>query len=198
MMQNDSTPAAQEERPVNAANAANVNNKPATTTESSNASPAIQMSAHAVAPTQAVDFAAAKQPVIREALATAGYLGPYTLSSGFNLGMVQRHSSQLQEIHIDIDVRRPSAALRTAVARALFPAPGIVHVRGEREYALPIIPPRGSAMDEKEYWSLAIKEGIYKGDLGNNGRPAGAPPFQIGDIEEEEVKRGFWSSLKCW
>lgn len=192
MLQNDPTPVSQHEHAVNASS------KPITSTETSSPSLGIQISSHATAPSQAVDFAAAKQPAIREALATAGYMGAYTLSSGFNLAMVQHHSNQLQEIHIDIDVRRPSAALRTAVARALFPAPGIVHVRGEREYALPIIPPQGLNMEENEYWALAIKEGIFKGDMGSHGRPDGAPPFQLGDIEEEEVKRGFWSSLKCW
>jgi len=198
MLHNDPTPVSQHDRAVSTVNAVNNGSNPIITTETVNPSSGIQISAHAAAPSQAVDFAAAKQPAIREALATAGYMGAYTLSSGFNLGMVQHHSSQLQEIHIDIDVRRPSAALRTAVARALFPAPGIVHVRGEREYALPIIPPQGSKMQENEYWALAIKEGIYKGDMGSHGRPNGAPPFQLGDIEEEEVQRGFWSSLKCW
>ncbi|KAF8060871.1 hypothetical protein FPV67DRAFT_1452938 [Lyophyllum atratum] len=200
MLQNDRLPLSHHEHAVSAANPANHGSMPLDTVQtlSPSSSPGSRKPVHAVTPTQSFDSAASKQPAIREALALAGYLGDYTLAPGFNLPMFQHNSSELQEIHLDIDIRRPSAALRTALARALFPVPGVVHARGEREYALPIIAPEGSKMEESEYWALAVKEGIYKGDFGSHGRPSGAPPFQRCDIEEDEVKKGVWSSLKCW
>ncbi|KAG5651845.1 hypothetical protein H0H81_007221 [Sphagnurus paluster] len=152
-------------------------------------------------PDQASAAAAAKQSAVRDALTAAGYKGEYTLSSAFNLAVQQHHAAHLQEIHIDIVVHRPSAALRTSLARVFFPVPAVVHASSGREYVLPVIPPEGSNIREKDYWILAEREGLYRPSSSiASGRSPGpyAPPFQLGPIPEDAAPPSFWSGLKCW
>ncbi|KAG5642562.1 hypothetical protein DXG03_002549 [Asterophora parasitica] len=147
-------------------------------------------------PSDACEYAASKQPATRAALNALGYTGPYTLFSAFNTTLLTHHSILLQEIHIEIDLRRPSAALLTAIARVLFPFPVVVHARDGREYALPIIPPPESgAMSEKQYWELARKENVCTGTTTEGWEHA--PRFQRGPIEEDLKRPSFCGRLFC-
>lgn len=161
----------------------------------SSSHPAVTISSSGSVPSNAFNVAAAKNDGLRTILAAERYTGSYHSSAGFNFDLVEGFpfGQMLQEIHIDLNIRRPSARLRTAIARLMFPMPVVLHVRNGKVWNLPIIPPEGTTMTEKEYWQLAIKDGVFEGQLVEGFVP-GAPPFQLEEIEEE-VQKGVWSKF---
>ncbi|RDB24568.1 hypothetical protein Hypma_008197 [Hypsizygus marmoreus] len=145
----------------------------------------VTASSSIIVPDLAQTEATARASLVGDVLKRNHYThGNYALASGFNTSVYLTCSGYLQEIYVSIDAKRVSRKLRVELARALYPFPVVLCTRRE-ELNLPIVPPAGSTIGEREYWEMAKERGVYRGEVGTDGKPRNAPEIEY--WEEDEV-----------
>ncbi|RDB24569.1 hypothetical protein Hypma_008196 [Hypsizygus marmoreus] len=160
-----------------------------------------EFTTNATFPDVAYSVASEREALVCDVLKRNHYTrGNYYIESGFNLPVYHACSGYLQEVHVTIDAKRVSRKMRVELARALYPFPVVLHTRHE-EFNLPIVPPVGSTIKDKEYWEMAKEKGVYSGEVGPDGKPLGAPPIEYWEEDEVnalEVRGGLLGWLWTW